>query len=338
MSRLLVFLALFSSQFITASIAYGQAWVPGKGLGNVSIGYKNLYVKDHLDMLGNRLDRGKIRSNVASMDLDYGVTRRLAVSVGLPLTMVKYTGTTPHIAEGVPVLDDGNYHGGAQDFRFGFRYNLVRNGPVIITPFAEGVVPSRDYVTFAHSAIGRDLRELLVGSNIGWQGGEDSFLSHAFSQTRINYSFVEPVLGMSHNRTNIDAEIGYFITPRLAVTGLASYAKHHGGLDYDSSKTFLQQWTPEEYLHHDQLMRADQLDVGGGASFMINGSTSVYANVLTIAWGINGHALNTGIITGINIRFRARHRKVSPNVAEQEAFLGSTIPPMVRNAEVRTCH
>jgi hypothetical protein len=72
---------------------------------------------------------------------------------------------------------------------------------------------------------------------------------------------------------------------------------------------------------------------------MINSSTSVYANVLTMAWGINGHALNTGIITGINIRFGGRHRKVSPNVAEQEsAFLGSTIPPMVRNAEVRTCH
>src|SRR5262249_18508547 len=152
------------------------------------------------------------------------------------------------------------------------------------TPFVEGVVPSHDYVTFAHSAIGRDLRELLVGTNIGWQGGE-SFLSNAFFQTRVNYSFVEPVLGISHNRTNIDAEVGYFVTARLAVTGLATYAKHHGGLDYDSSKAFLQQWTPEEYLHHDELMRADQLDVGGGASLMISKSTSVYANVLTIAWG-----------------------------------------------------
>jgi len=318
--------------------ASAQAWVPGKGWGNVSIGYKNLYVKDHLDMQGNKIDSGQIRTNVVSMDLDYGVTRRLAVSVGLPLSLVKYTGTKPHTAPGIPLLDDGKYHGGAQDFRVGFRYNLVRNSPVVITPFVEGIVPSHDYVTFAHAAIGRNLRELLVGTNIGWQGGE-SFLPNAFFQTRINYSFVEKVLGRSHNRTNIDMEVGYFLTPRLAVTGIASYAKHHGGLDYDSSRTIPEQWTPEELLNHDELMRSDQLDVGGGASFRVSRSTSVYANVLTIAWGINGHALNTGIIAGINVRFRGRHPKVSENLAEQEtAFLGSTVPPIVRNAELRACH
>jgi hypothetical protein len=322
----------------TPNEASAQAWVPGKGWGNVSIGYKNLYVKDHLDMLGNRFDRGQIRTNVVSMDLDYGVTRRLAVNVGLPLSLVKYTGASPHKADGIPFLDDGKYHGGAQDFRLGLRYNLVRNAPVVITPFVEGFVPSHDYVTFAHAAVGRNLRELLVGTNIGWQGGE-SFLSNAFFQTRINYSFVEHVLGRSHNRTNIDAEVGYFLMPRLAVTGIASYAKHHGGLDWDSSKTIDEQWTQEEFLKHDELMRADQLDVGGGASFMVSRSTSVYANVLTMAWGINGHALKTGIIAGINVRFRGRHPKVSPNIADQEtAYLGSTIPPMVRNAELRACH
>ena len=325
-------------QFASLASLSAQAWVPGKGWGNVSIGYKNLYVRDHLDMLANRLDRGQIRANVVSMDVDYGVTRRLAVNLGLPLSFVKYTGDYPHIAEGIRILDDGKYHGGAQDFRFGLRYNLVRTGPVIITPFAEGIVPSRDYVTFAHAAEGRALRELLVGTNIGWQGGE-SFLSKAFAQTRINYSFVEPVLGYSHNRTNIDAEVGYFLTPRLAVTGLISYAKHHGGLDLDSTKPLDQQWTKEELLKHDELMRADQLDLGGGASFMINRSTSVYANVLTIASGINGHALNMGVIAGINFRFRTRHPTVSPNLVEEKsALLSSMIPPLFSNRDLlRSC-
>src|SRR5262245_39172674 len=224
------------SDLLMANAASSQLWVHGKGWGTVSIGYKNLYTKDHLDELGNRLDRGRIRSNTLSMDLDYGVTRSLAVHVGLPLSMVKYTGNTPHYNPSVRFIDDGTYHGGFQDFRFGARYNLVRNSPVVITPFVEGVVPSHDYVTFAHSAIGRGVRELLVGTNIGWRGGE-SFLPNAFFQTRINYSFVEKVLGRSHNRTNIDMEVGYFLTPRLAVTGIASYAKHHEGLDYDSSRT-----------------------------------------------------------------------------------------------------
>jgi hypothetical protein len=335
----LVVLTFALLQLTSPASISAQAWVPGKGWGSVSLGYKNLYVKDHLDMLGNRLDKGQIRTQVVSMDVDYGVSRRLAVNVGLPLNFLKYTGTSPHIADGIKVLDDGKYHGGAQDFRFGLRYSLVRTGPVMITPFAEGIVPSHDYVTFAHAAQGRNLRELLVGTNLGWQGGE-GFLSKAFAQTRINYSFVEKVLGRSHNRTNIDAEVGYFLTPRLALTGLASYAKHHGGLDYDSTKTPRDQWTQQEYLKHDELMRSDQLDVGGGGSFLINRSTSVYANVLTIAWGINGHALNMGVIVGINFRFRSHKPNVSPNrLAEQEsAYLGSTIPPIIRNAELRACH
>ena len=230
----LVALTFSFLQLVAPSSASAQAWVPGKGWGNVSIGYKNLYVKDHLDMNGNRQDKGRIRSNVLAMDLDYGVTRRLAVNIGLPLTMVKYTGINPHQADGIKFLDDGTYHGGFQDFRFGLRYNLVRSGPLIITPFTEGIVPSHDYVTYAHAAEGRGLRELLVGTNVGGQGGE-SFLPNAFFQARVNYSFVEHTLGRSHNRTNIDAEVGYFVTSRIAVTGIASYARHHGGLDYDSS-------------------------------------------------------------------------------------------------------
>src|SRR5262249_43984868 len=134
------------------------------------------------------------------------------------------------------------------------------------------------------------------------QGGE-SFLPNAFAQMRINYSFVQKVLDRSHNRTNIDAEVGYFVTPRLAVTGIMSYAKHHGGLDYDSSKG-LDQWTHDELINHDELMRSDQLDAGAGAAFLVSKSVSVYANYLTIVSGINGHALNSGVIVGINFRFR----------------------------------
>ena len=324
---------------LNPNAASAQAWVPGKGWGSVSIGYKNLYTKDHLDELGNRLDRGRIRSNILSMDLDYGVTRSLAVHVGLPLSMVKYTGNTPHYNPSVRFIDDGTYHGGFQDFRFGARYNLVRNSPVVITPFVEGVVPSHDYVTFAHSAIGRGVRELLVGTNIGWRGGE-SFLPNAFFQTRINYSFVQRVLNISHNRTNVDAEVGYFVTPRLALSAIGSYEKHHGGLDFDSSKTAAEQWTPEEYLNHDALIRADQFDAGGGVSFLVNRSTSVYANYLTMAWGINGHALNSGIIVGVNVRFRARHPHVSENFSEQEIPDRAQLLPSVSqtNGLLRACH
>ena len=295
-------------QLLAPAGGSAQAWLPGKDNGNVSIAYKNIYVRDHLDMRGIRQNKGQIRSNVLAMDFDYGLTRRLAVNVGVPLEMVKYTGTDPHRdSNQVKYLDDGTYHGGFQDFRFGLRYALARRTPVVVTPFIDGIVPSHKYDTFAHSALGRDLRELLVGTNVGWQGGEESLLSNIYTQARISYAFVERVLGRSHNRTNIDSEVGYFLTPRLALTGLASFQKHHGNpLDTDSTRG-PDQWTEEEEHDHMQLLRSDMFDVGAGAAFLLNGKTSVYANGLHTVWGRNGHPIQAGLIVGINLRFRARH-------------------------------
>ena len=296
--------------------ASAQAWLPGKDQGHFAITYKNLHIKYHTDSNGIKLERGHIRSNVVSGDVDYGLTRRWAVNLSLPFSTSKYNGGSPH-EDMHHNLDDGMYHGGFQDFRVGVRHSLLRYTPVVVTPFVEAVLPSHNYTTFAHAAIGRNLKELLVGANLGWQGG-DSFLPNAYVQSRISYGVVERVLGRSHNRTNIDTEFSYFLTPRLAVSGLTSYAKHHGGLDYDSTlgTTPAQQWTPEELLHHDELTRADMFDIGFGAAFRLNGSTSVYASLLKTTWSINAHPLNSGLIIGINRRFRTRKALELPQEIE----------------------
>ena len=317
-----VALVLVTSSFLELAAPArlsAQAWLPGKGWGNISIAYKNFYVRDHLDVWGRREDRGQIRSHIMSMDLDYGITRRLAVNVGVPLSTVKYTGDFPHkYPEQLSYLDDGTYHGGFQDFRFGLRYALVRYSPVVITPFVDGIVPSHNYETFAHSALGRDLRELLIGTNVGWQGEESSFLSHLYTQTRISYGFVERVLGRPHNRTNIDSELGYFVTPRLTLSGLATFQKHHGNpLDTDFSLG-PEQWTHEENHDHMELLRADLLDVGAGIAFQLNARKSVYATALHTVWGKNGHPLQAGFIFGFNLRFGTRRGNVTAD---------DTLPP-----------
>ncbi len=129
-----------------------------------------------------------------------------------------------------------------------------------------------------------------------------------------------------------------FVLPRLAVTGIASYAKHHCGLDYDSTKTLDEQWTREELLNHDELMRSDQVDYGGGVAFLVNRSTSVYANFLTMAWGINGHALNQGIFVGINFRFRTRRPKFSANLVDAEDQPDCSLVPLPKLGDVKACH
>lgn len=221
-------------------------------------------------------------------------------------------------------IDNGNYHGGVQDLRFGARYALVRYSPVVVTPFTELVIPSHDYITFAHSAIGRNLNELMVGTNIGWKD-EESFLPNAYFQTRISYSFVERVLDRSHNRTNIDTEFSYFVAPRLALSAYTSFTKHHGGLNWDSNKKPLDQWTLEQYLHHDELARSDAFDIGMGTSFQLNGSTSVYGTLIHTTWAINGHPLETGLIVGVTRSFRTRRPVPLPQEPE---FL--PVSPQVR--------
>ena len=303
-----VCLVLISCQFLFTISSHAQAWLPPKGIGTVSLAYKNFYVTDHTDKDGKAFDLGEIRHHHLDMDVEYGVTNRLALNLTVPLSFGNYTGTAPHRdpAGHLEFLDDGTYHGGFQDFRLGGRFNLVRYTPVVITAFIEGIIPSHDYVTFAHAALGRNLRELLIGTYVGRDLEE--LLPNAYFQTRVSFAFVERVLDTSHNRTNISGELGYGLTDRLVLSGVASFQKHHGGIRWNSSVPIPEQWTPDQLLHHDQLLRADSLDVGGGASFAVNRSTSVFANLLTTTWHRNGHPLQYGITIGISKSFSTRAR------------------------------
>jgi hypothetical protein len=264
---------------------------------------KPLHQLNHLDTNGKPYGAGRNRQNILSMDIDYGLTRRLAVNVGIPLAFGKHDGEVgAHFDPFIPFIDDGKYHGGFQDFRLGLRYRLVRDGPVAITPFIEGIVPSHRYPTFGDAAIGRNQRELLIGTNVGrdWS----PLLPNAYFQARLSYAVVQRVLGMYHDRTNIEAELGYQLTERVAAAGVVTFQKYLGGLTYDVSKPVLEQWTLEQLLHHDQVLRSEILYWGGSASFRVNQSTSVFATVITTAWGKNNPALSYGLITGINKSFR----------------------------------
>jgi hypothetical protein len=167
---------------------------------------------------------------------------------------------------------------------------------VVITPFIEGIIPSHHYATFGNAATGRDLREFLVGTYLGRDLEE--VLPNAYFQTRLSYAFVERVLGMYHDRTNIDAELGYQLTNRVAVSGIVSFQKTLGGL-YSKGR-----WTLEQKRHHDQLVRSDTLHWGGGVSLAVNRTTSIFATLLTMAWGKNSAALSHGFTVGINKSFR----------------------------------
>jgi hypothetical protein len=244
-----------------SSTVLAQAWTPAKGEGTVAIQFQDTFVKYH-QLPTVRLDRGHIRGKTVLVDFTFGLTDKVAVGIALPYVAGKYNGPFPHVRDDGSTLDDGAYHSTFQDFRFDVRYNASRRG-LVFTPFIANTLPSHGYEYFAHSAIGRHVREIQVGAY--WAKLLDPVVPGMFVQGRYSYGFAERILGISHNRSNLDLEVGYFIKPELRVFALGAGQLTHGGIDlYGNSRLVL---GPVLYPHHDQVARDNMLNVGVGGAY-----------------------------------------------------------------------
>jgi hypothetical protein len=279
---------------VGARAADAQAWVPAKGEGTVSVLFQDLFVEHHLTASGAKQDRGEIHSNNLLVDLSYGVTDRLAVTLALPYIRTTYTGNARHPSD----QDDGSAHQAFQDVRFGVRYNLV-DGPLAITPFVGTSVPTHSYEYFAHAAYGPRVREFEIGTYIARivaVGSRDAFV-----QARYSYGFPEEIAGVSRHRSSLDLEVGYFLSPAIRVFALGTGLKTHGGIDVPDAG-----WRalPVPYQqHHDRISRVEMFDVGGGMQVSINNSFEVFGSFVTTVAGENAHALARGLTVGASWSF-----------------------------------
>lgn len=300
------FLALVSGALavISAAPALAQAWLSPKGEASFSVGYGDVFVNKHYlgtsanpgDNIEN--DFGHIRSQNFEVVLGYGLSDRFAVSFALPYILAKYYGTAgqnffPHTIS----IDDGQYHGTFQDYKFSLNYQALR-GPVAVAPFAAAVIPSHSYTYFAHSAVGRDLHEYIVGSSFGAR--LDQVLPGSYAELTYSYAFVEKVLGVHHDRSNVFLELGYFLTPSLSLRGIGTAFYTHGGLVFQAAD---QLPPPEVFLHHDQIAHESGIDVGGGLSYVLTGTTEVYASYLTQVQGRGGHKIKDAVSFGVTWSF-----------------------------------
>jgi hypothetical protein len=286
---------------LLASSALAQAWLAPKGEASFGAAYQNTYTRYHLFSEGEEYDGGRIRMNVVVFGLTYSVTDRLAASASVPYASARYDGRTPHATS----VDNGDYHSGFTDLRLDLRYNLWRE-PAVITPFVSAIIPTRDYPTFAHAALSSGLEQYLVGVSVGRR--LDPILEAGFAQLRYSYAFAEEVLGVSHDRSNVDLEIGYFLSPSLGVSAIGSYQKTHGGIELPLPGTpeaaaFRQ--TPY-YVHHDQLAQSNFLNVGGIVSYALTGTVDVFASYQTMVWGRSVHAIQPGLAFGMSFGFSPR--------------------------------
>jgi hypothetical protein len=305
MIQRLLFLVLFVS-FILPQSLLSQAWTPPRGEGYVSLTFEDMFVKYHFSSTGDRVDAGHIRTIGLVQSIEYGITDRLGASLSLPVVASKYYGAHPHQ---IPI-DNGNYHGGTQDFRVGLQYS-IRQRPVAVTPFVLVIIPSRDYTYFAHSAVGTNQRQLELGVATG--GRFERWVPNAYFQAAYSYGIVGVVDGRRPNRNRMSLEGGYFLGRQLTLRVLADSQITRGG--YSIPQDFPDRLdfplvADEHYRHHDQSGNASFLNLGGGIDVALGRRWDVSAALLHSMWGQNGHAMRTGLSVGIGWSFltpRARH-------------------------------
>jgi hypothetical protein len=311
-------LAVLSLTLTTATLAAAQAFVPPKGEGSVSFLFQDVAVKDHY--YGTMpVDNGRIRTDIVLFDVTYGLTDKMAVSVGIPFVATKYTGIAGHplvddsgsspVFYGLNPLDNGSYHQTWQDLRFNVRYNVTRKN-FWLTPFVGSVMPSHNYDYFAHAAPGSHLNEFQFGVSAAKM--LDSLVPGLLVQGTLGYALTGEIAGFNPNRTTADFEVGYFLTPKFRVLGLATGQYVADGIDMVANARVV---LPAIYYeHHDQITRDDFLNLGMGAAFSVNERLDFYGSLVHTVAKRNGHAVDYGITVGATWSFstaRAKDRMIA---------------------------
>ena len=287
-----------------------QAWLPPKGEGSFSFAYQTGITRDHADFGGKRVDDGRNKWHGMVQYVEYGLTDKIALDLSIPFYSGVYNGPTPHPNNNT---DDGTYHGAFQDFRFNVRYNIRRN-PLMITPFVGTALPSHNYEFHAHSAVGKRMREVAFGANLG--RALDPLLPRAYFQEQISYVVSERVEGYRPNRTQVMGEFGVFVTRRLSLQFLHTLRITHSGCDFvyagaGPSKDDCEA-TLVTSVNHDRIHRSNFLNLAGGFSLALSKSWSLFSSVGKTVWTHNSHALNPSFTFGFTRSFRtgperARH-------------------------------
>jgi hypothetical protein len=310
-------IGLAAGLFVLCSApASGQsAWLPVDGEANVSLIFQHLDYAGHFDENGVKLD-GAVpsRAFLGIFQIEYGLTDKVAVTARLPYISSEFTGehdepVTTLLRErydefrranpdaAVSTLDTGGFYSTFQDFAFTLRYNMLddaRTG-LVLTPVIGATIPTHHYRTVGEAAPGQDLLALHTGVNAGRL--LDPLLPNAYIHGRYIYSFVESLAGVSMNRSLVEIEGGYAITPTVTARGLATWSHTHGGVPfsraYDDVLLF---------LVHDRLLASRYWHFGGGATVSLTDSLDLDGAFVTFLSGSDTH-YGHGATIGLTWRF-----------------------------------
>jgi hypothetical protein len=283
-----------------------QAWAPRAREGDVTFVVQTI---DH---------RGRVfkdvsfdcceTTNVALVvDANYGVTNRWSISAGLPYVFAKYSGKdhpeSPPPPEWLTLaaLDACRcLHSSFQDVSFASHYNLVRvrRSFSLMTSVAAGM-PSHAYPYVGEAVVGFDLKELGLSVDAGQQ--LDFLLPGLSIDGRYAYTFVERVLGISHDRSNIALDTGYAFSNWLAGHMILAWQRTYDGVSILPDEIV---GHPELYPEFHRLLRDDYFHAGAGVSYTLRNWDLSFSFLKTVS-GDNTHNVHVYTVTaGRSFRLR----------------------------------
>lgn len=284
------FVALCAAIIVWPTYVAAQAFTPPERVGAVTVAWQFIDNTGHWFTDGFFLPQGQSISTSAFVDVDYGVTNRLAASVAIPYVFAKYTGGLPSFSR-LPIDECRCWQSSFQDFSFGLRYRLGDN-TWAVTPHARYIRPTHDYAYAGEAVVGRNLQELQVGVSAGRRLG--GVLRKASLHGEYTYAFVQkPLRDISINRSNLSFETGYALTERLYLRGGARGQRTHGGVHPGSptGNPFPlpgELNTPERFAQRDRLISARSWHAVAGLSYSA-GPVDVFMSVTKYVWGRDAH-------------------------------------------------
>lgn len=310
------FFALGAFLSVAAS-ATAQAWVPPAGVGSIGLSFQWIDNTGHRLTDGSRIVNGESVNAAIYLEADYALTDRFSLSAGLPYVFAKWTSKDPP-PPFLPFLPRDQchcWHGGWQDFGFTARYNVIGSigGAFALTPSLSIGVPSHDYEYRGEAVLGRNLREVGLAMDAGQR--LNAISPKLSVQGRYSYAFVERILDIPNDRSNVNVEVGYQPSRKLYFRAFTSWQRTHGGLRLGAAPPYDllppgEVNTPDRLEQHDRLLRDNFFHAGAGLSYQL-ARVDLFASYREFVKGTDTHS-GRAFTVGVSWPFELGRRHQAP--------------------------
>ncbi len=262
--------------------------VSAKGHGSLNLSLQQITITRRavpVEFGGPVQEFGEITLRTAYLNLDYGLTDRLALSVGIPYKSNRYKGDFPHDPRtllnphGERFLDDGVYHSNWADWGVGLRY-LWRTEPFLITPFVGFYHPSHDYPLFTETQAGTGQWRLSFGVNTGGRfpaPAQNLIWNASIAYNRMEKTFVAGEVDRHVDHSLLNLELIWLISPQWYAHVVYSRKRTHNGLRFPED--FNPPFVDELWYKHDQLFQWAGSNGSIGVGFRMNDKYTLTADV-----------------------------------------------------------